>query len=319
MGVDERFVVQPGETDARFRVGGKGCALAALTRAGFPVPRWFAVQPDAFAASIAGETAARLSAASSGAEAQSVLAGVAPAERVCALIDAALVLLGPAGAYAVRSSALEEDGARRSFAGQFESFLRVDATQVADRVAAIWRSGFSERLVRYRREAGLAPLAGVPAVIVQRMVEGEVSGVAFSADPVSGRRGIAVVAAVRGLGESLVSGAVTGDTLRVDRAGRIVERAPGDAGGTGLELQIQREPAPRQRTFGASVAVAVERSTDVGGGRLVGCAVGIQSRGEGVEVWHCAPLWKHVGDAVAAAKGDVHTLLCVAARRFRVR
>ena len=235
MGVDVRYVVLPGEIDARCRVGGKGRALAALTRAGLPVPEWFAVPPDAFEASVTGEAAARLAAASTGAEAHTLLAGVAPAERVSAQIDAALAALGSGGTYAVRSSAQEEDGARRSFAGQLESFLRVAAAQVADRVAAVWRSGFSERLVRYRREAGLAPLAGVPAVIVQRMVEGEVSGVAFSADPVSGRRGIAVVAAVRGLGESLVSGAVTGDSWRVDRAGRIVGREMGDAGESGLD------------------------------------------------------------------------------------
>ena len=268
MGVDELFAVLPGEIDARCSVGGKGRALASLTRAGLPVPAWFAVPPDAFEASVAGETAARLAAASSGAEAQKLLAGVAPADRVSAQIHEALAALGSAAAYAVRSSALEEDGASRSFAGQLESFLRIDAARVVDRVAAVWRSGFSDRLVSYRREAGLAPLAGVPAVIVQRMVEGEVSGVAFSADPVSGRRGIAVVAAVRGLGEPLVSGALTGDTWRVDRAGRVVGREPGDAGGSGLDDARVLEAAALVRRAEALFGSPQDIEWTVADGRL---------------------------------------------------
>lgn len=75
----------------------------------------------------------------------------------------------------------------------------------------------------YRKEAGLSLPPRAPAVVVQRVVEGESSGVAFSADPVSGRRGIAVVAAVPGLASALVSGATNGDTWRIDRNGRVVE------------------------------------------------------------------------------------------------
>jgi phosphohistidine swiveling domain-containing protein len=65
----------------------------------------------------------------------------------------------------------------------------------------------------------------VPAVVVQRMVDGRASGVAFSADPVSGRRAVAVVAAVTGLASPLVSGEAAADTWRIDRAPRVLERA----------------------------------------------------------------------------------------------
>ena len=91
-------------------------------------------------------------------------------------------------------------------------------------VLRVWASGFAARVATYRQEAGLGERPVVPAVIVQVMVEGETSGVAFSADPVSGRRAWAVVAAVKGRGNALVSGHVGGDTWRVDRAGVVVER-----------------------------------------------------------------------------------------------
>ena len=84
----------------------------------------------------------------------------------------------------MRSSALEEDSERLSFAGQLESFLFVPRAEVAARAVAVRDSGFAERLKRYREQMG-AGEAGVPAVVVQRMVDGKASGVAFSADPVS--------------------------------------------------------------------------------------------------------------------------------------
>src|SRR5206468_2930258 len=97
-----------------------------------------------------------------------------------------------------------------------------------ERVAAVWRSGFSDRILAYRREHGLAPAPRPPAVLVQRLVRADVSGVAFGADPVSGRRGVAVVAAIYGLGTALVSGACDADTFHVDRAGAVVKRVVAD-------------------------------------------------------------------------------------------
>ncbi|MGB7933051.1 MAG: PEP/pyruvate-binding domain-containing protein, partial [Gammaproteobacteria bacterium] len=152
-------------------------------------------------------------------------APLAPSPAVRSEIEAACARLSNGETlFAVRSSALEEDSAAHSFAGQLESYLHVAPDEVARRVADVWRSGYGERIVAYRQQAGLNPVPDAPAVVVQRMVTGDVSGVAFSADPVSGRRGVVVVTALPGLGSTLVSGEATGDTWRVARDGQIMER-----------------------------------------------------------------------------------------------
>jgi len=133
-----------------------------------------------------------------------------------------LGVVGPTEA--VRSSALEEDMIQHSFAGQLESFLFVSPSDVPHKVAEVWRSGFSERVLTYRRAHGLALIPQAPAVLIQRMVNADVAGVAFSADPVTGRRSIAVVAAVYGLGTALVSGECDADTYHVDRDEKIIQR-----------------------------------------------------------------------------------------------
>jgi pyruvate,water dikinase len=140
-------------------------------------------------------------------------------------LDAAVGRLSPGGELvAVRSSASDEDGTEHSFAGQLESFLNVAPPDVAERVRGVWLSGFSDRMLAYRREHGLSPLPRPPAVLVQRMIAPRAAGVAFGADPVSGRRGVAVVSAVPGLGSAVVSGEAEADTWHVDRGGTIVDR-----------------------------------------------------------------------------------------------
>src|SRR5262249_27419683 len=152
-----------------------------------------------------------------------VVEQVRPDAPLRAKIAAALAELCPNGeTVAVRSSASDEDGAQHSFAGQLDSFLFVPPAEVAGRVADVWRSGFGERVVAYRREHGLPLLPRAPAVLVQRMVDAAVAGVAFGADPVSGSRRIAVVSAVYGLGTALVSGDADADTYRVDAGGAIL-------------------------------------------------------------------------------------------------
>ena len=204
-------------------LGGKAFALARLDAAELPIPEWFAVTPAAFAHSITGEQQRAL--ASGQIElVRDALAGLAAAADVGAEIDAAVrQLAAHSGArFAVRSSAVDEDGAESSFAGQLASYLFVDAESVALRVADVWRSGFSERIFEYRRLRGMpAAPACAPAVLVQRMIDAAASGVAFSADPVSGRRGLAVVSAVNGIGTALVGGEADADVYEVDRTGRI--------------------------------------------------------------------------------------------------
>ena len=186
-------------------VGGKAASLAALSAARLPIPAWFAVRPPASISSTAD----------------------LPTDMRCALDDAVRKLLRdaePGARLAVRSSALDEDGVRHSFAGQFESYLFVAPEDVAARVLDVWRSAESGRVEAYRKEHALEEGTRLPAVLVQRMIDPDASGVAFSADPVSGQRGICVVDAVYGVGTSLVSGEANADSFRVDRDGAIVDR-----------------------------------------------------------------------------------------------
>jgi len=188
-------------------VGGKARALARAAAAGLPVPRFIVVSAAACVDCRKG-TSLELE------------------PRVGDAIDAALATLCPEGVpIAVRSSAADEDGVRHSFAGQLDSFLDVPCHDVRARVVDVWRSAFGDRALVYRRERGLTGQVCPPAVILQRMIVPRASGVAFSADPVSGRRSVAVVSAVRGAGSALVSGEADAETWHVTRDAAIVSVA----------------------------------------------------------------------------------------------
>jgi phosphoenolpyruvate synthase/pyruvate phosphate dikinase len=119
---------------------------------------------------------------------------------------------------AVRSSAIDEDGPTASFAGQHETLLNVhgvDALLAA--VEQCWASARSPQALAYRRLHGLGTDRIALAVLVQALVRADVSGVAFSANPVNGDRSEAVVTASWGLGESIVGGTVTPDTWHIAR------------------------------------------------------------------------------------------------------
>ncbi len=177
------------DTSELSRLGGKGAALARLGELGFEIPAWFAVPPEAM--------------------------------WTAAEVQSAIAALGT-GPFAVRSSGTMEDGAGHSFAGQFESHLDVPPDQVAAKIAEVRASAEAEAILAYCRERGLPPPT-MPTVLVQRMIAPRCAGVAFSADPVSGKRAVAVVSAVAGTGEKLVSGEVDGETWRIDRDHRPVE------------------------------------------------------------------------------------------------
>lgn len=121
-----------------------------------------------------------------------------------------------APAVAVRSSAVDEDGAGASFAGQHESYLGVVGPDaVAGAVRRCWESVYTSRALEYRRRQGLTPKSVRLAVLVQQLVAADVSAVVFSANPVSGSREEVVIEAGWGLGESIVGGTVIPDTYVV--------------------------------------------------------------------------------------------------------
>lgn len=141
-------------------------------------------------------------------------------ERLSDLADGAASL--GAGPFAVRSSGVAEDGAEQSYAGVFETLLDVPASELHPAAARILASAAASRATGY---AGSGPTR--MAVIVQRMVAPAAAGVAMTADPVSGDRQTAVVTAVRGLGERLVSGEDAGDEWEI-RGDVATERRRGE-------------------------------------------------------------------------------------------
>jgi pyruvate,water dikinase len=219
-----RYIIHPNDPADGKRLGGKASALAALRTDDLPIPAWFVLAPEAFYASMGEAERTALEGAEEDDGLRAIVDRLEPAPEIRAQLGQTLATLCPNGErVAVRSSAPDEDGAAYSFAGQLDSFLFVHHSDVPTKVAAVWRSAFSERALAYRRRNGLTVIAP-PAVLIQRMLNPEMSGVAFGADPVSGRRGVAVVAAVYGLGTTLVSGECEADTFHVNREGQIIKR-----------------------------------------------------------------------------------------------
>ena len=212
--------------------GGKGASLARMTALGMPVPPGFVVPASELEDTLAGTVAAVRAALARG-EDGTDLAGVA--KEVQALVasadskgefparvaEAYERLGGGELPVAVRSSATAEDSEAASFAGQQETYLHVrGVAEIVERIRDCWGSFFTERALFYRREKGSLTDLGM-AVVVQRMVQPDVSGVMFTIDPTKGRRDRMVVEAVFGLGEGVVSGQLTPDHYVLARDGRV--------------------------------------------------------------------------------------------------
>ncbi|MCD7437454.1 phosphoenolpyruvate synthase [Streptomyces lincolnensis] len=221
-------------------VGGKGAHLGRLSRLdGVRVPAGFCVTTDAFHRVVAQEPSIdglldrlarvdpddREAIRTLGARIREAVEGIAVPDDLAAEITRALTRLGDQAAYAVRSSATAEDLPTASFAGQQDTYLNVvGPAAVLEHVSRCWASLFTERAVIYRLRNGIDHRTVRMAVVVQRMVFPDASGVLFTADPVTGNRKVATVDAGFGLGEALVSGLVNPDVFKV-RQGEVVEKA----------------------------------------------------------------------------------------------
>jgi rifampicin phosphotransferase len=225
--------------------GGKAANLGELIQAGSAVPAGFCITTTAYARVSA---RAGLDTYLEGLEAVDRLDSARQIELATAirtaLIQAPLppeVIEAVASAYqalsagspipvAVRSSATAEDLLEASFAGQQETLLNVIGLEAL--IAAVQRcfaSLWTDRATQYRSSIGIASRSVRLAVVVQRMVEAEVAGVLFTANPLTGKRREAVIDANPGLGEAVVSGATNPDHFVVQTAtGKIVERRLGD-------------------------------------------------------------------------------------------
>ncbi|HEX6540421.1 MAG TPA: rifamycin-inactivating phosphotransferase, partial [Ktedonobacterales bacterium] len=251
-------------------VGGKGAHLGELSRIeGIRVPPGFCVTTDAFQRIMADAPSIddrldrlsrlklddREAIRALSAEIHRTLEGVAIPDDLAAAITRPLSQLGEQAAYAVRSSATAEDLPEASFAGQQDTYLNVvGPAAILQHVSQCWASLFTERAVTYRLRNGLDSRKVHMAVVVQRMVFPQASGILFTADPVTGNRKVVSVEASFGLGEALVSGLVNADVYKV-QDGEVVAKeiatkklainaAP--AGGTqeqAIEPERQGQPA----------------------------------------------------------------------------
>jgi phosphohistidine swiveling domain-containing protein len=210
--------------------GGKGANLGELVRAGLPVPDGFVITTAAYAAAVRPidlRIADRLAADDSASIRADIEAASMPPE-LGAEIAEAYVALG-AGPLAVRSSATAEDLPGAAFAGQQDTYLDVvGEPQLINAVQRCWESLWTERAISYRTRLGIDSTDVRIAVVVQRMINAEIAGVMFTADPVSGDRETIMIDASTGLGEAVVSGLVTPDHYVLDDQGRIREFHPGD-------------------------------------------------------------------------------------------
>ncbi|MBN1148675.1 MAG: hypothetical protein JXA78_15555 [Anaerolineales bacterium] len=226
-------------------VGGKGASLARLSAAGLPVPGGFHVTTAAYEQFVAENDLQLLILAALGVvdvsqpatlEAASAqinelfLQAHVPPEVAVAIAQAYQNLPGELPAVAVRSSATAEDLPDLSFAGQQETFLNVRGSEaVQQAVRRCWASLWTGRAIGYRTQHDIDQAAVSLAVVVQRLVPAEAAGILFTANPLNGQRGQAMISVAWGLGEAIVGGLVTPDTLVVDKAsGAVVSRETAD-------------------------------------------------------------------------------------------
>jgi rifampicin phosphotransferase len=221
---DGRVVTLRDATALEF--GGKARALAAAVAARLPVPDGVALDADLVARVVAGDAAAR----------ENVLAAVGS-------------LPAP---WAVRSSAVGEDSAQASFAGQHSTVLGVKPDELFEAIAAVHASGHTDAALAYRARMNVsgAPRMGI---VVQTLLRPDISGVMFSRDPSAAAREGRLIEATWGLGEALVAGLVTPDRYRVATDGKVLERAIGEKD---IAIEARAEGGTAEVTIGNDRAKA---------------------------------------------------------------
>ena len=193
-------LVSLGEAHHEPAFGGKAASLAAALREGLPVPPGAAL-------------------------------GAAFVDHLAAGNEAAVqALLGsrhvPETRLAVRSSAIGEDSADASFAGQHATRLNVRKPQLLEAVRVVWQSARTESALAYRARKRLNPSPRM-GVVVQKLIEPVAAGVLFTRNPVTGDEE-RLIEAAWGLGEAVVNGSVVPDRVRLDPSGRVIDVAAGE-------------------------------------------------------------------------------------------
>jgi len=226
-------------------VGGKGASLSRMVNAGFPVPEGYLVTTEAYRCFVR-ENALQSSIMNAlevvdlsrpetlDSVSQTIMDlftnAPIPDEVADAVVGSYDVLHQMSPAVAVRSSATAEDLPEASFAGQQETFLNVSgAADILDATRKCWASLWTARAIAYRAQQGIPADDVALAVVVQFLVPAESAGILFTANPLNGRLDQILINASWGLGEAVVGGLVTPDTLTVDKSsGEVINRETGE-------------------------------------------------------------------------------------------
>ena len=210
--------------------GGKGASLGEMTQAGIPVPGGFVILSEAFErfleeTDLGVEIDAILrtvnkdemrSVEHASEKIQSLILRAEMPKDIASIVQDSFETLDTKYV-AVRSSATAEDSSSAAWAGQLESFLNTTETNLFEKVQQCWASLFTARAIFYRFEKELHATKISVAVVVQKMVNSEISGIAFSVHPVTEDRNQLIIEAGLGLGEAIVSGSVTPDNYVVKK------------------------------------------------------------------------------------------------------
>ncbi|MCA9574134.1 MAG: hypothetical protein KC668_01815 [Myxococcales bacterium] len=326
--------------------GGKGSSLARLVGQDLPVPDGFVLTTHAISQALPTSLQQALEEAlaahhtapapASAADATGALEG-----RIASLRDAVAATLAAAGSggsdpatvdlgalardaaaalddgddalFAVRSSAVAEDSGAASFAGQYETRLGVAWADLPDAVGAVFMSFLAPHALDYQRQRGVARLDA--AIVVQRLVPADVAGVCFSVDPTGQDPLSVVIDANYGLGESVVSGLVTPDHIRVPRGGSGTVSTRIGSKGVRTELApggVRHEPTPASSRVVACLTDAQARSVAdlaLRVERLVGHPVDIEwaLRGDRLHLLQSRPITTGDGDRAASFRASLDT------------
>ena len=210
--------------------GGKGASLGEMTAAGLPIPPGFIITAQAFdrfleETDLLQEIEAQLAKVKYddinlvdrySNVIRSLINGAKIPDDIAIEILEAYKKLG-VNLVAVRSSATAEDSSVASWAGELETYLNTNEKRLLDNVKKCWSSLFTPRAIFYRHEKKLLNLKVSVAVVVQAMVESEVSGIAFTVHPVTQDKNQMIIEAGYGLGEAIVSGSITPDSYVVNK------------------------------------------------------------------------------------------------------
>ncbi len=219
------------------KAGGKGASLGEMTRAGFPIPPGYVILSDAFERFLQfnniesdieailkktnHENVEMIERASEEIQAIILRSRIPPEIQKSIMTDFKKL---KCKYVAVRSSATAEDSSAAAWAGQLESYLNTTKENLAENVKKCWASLFTPRAIFYRFEKGLHNTHISVAVVVQRMIQSEVSGIAFSVHPITQDKNSILIESGWGLGEAVVSGQITPDNYVITKNYDIIEK-----------------------------------------------------------------------------------------------